>query len=35
MEVSEYVKRHFVEELKQNKNFQKGNYPKALTENFM
>ncbi len=35
MEVSEYVKRHFVKELLVNKNFKQGNYADALYENFM
>jgi len=35
MEVSEFVKRHFVKELVKNQNFKDGNYEKALYENFM
>jgi len=35
MEVAEFVKRHFVEELKKNSNFKNGEYEKGLKENFL
>lgn len=34
-EVAQFVKNHFTEEIKQNKNYKSGNYKKALIENFL
>ena len=34
-EVAQFVKKHFADELKKNKNYQKGNYKAALTETFL
>ena len=33
-EVAQFVKNHFTEELKKNKNYLSGNYKKALVDNF-
>lgn len=34
-EVAQFVKKHFTEELRKNKNFESGNYKKALIETFL